>query len=152
MAVISLIPLGLNPEVVYSNLGNFPQRVMKHIKFMKNSIGNKLKSLRKQKGLSQEQVCEYLHISQSAYARIESGESNSWSIHLEKISAFYDIKPEELVKNKNVIICNIDTNNGVGNTEVLNQLSEKLINQLEVIIIEKDEIIAELRAKLNKLG
>lgn len=117
---------------------------------MNNSIGNKLKSLRKQKGLSQEQVCEHLHISQSAYARIESGESNSWAMHLEKISAFYNIKPEELIKNENVIIGNIGTNNGVGYAEIVNQLSEKLIELYEERIKEKDEIIAELKARLKK--
>jgi transcriptional regulator with XRE-family HTH domain len=67
---------------------------------MNNTIGNKLKMLRKQKGLSQEQVSEQLHISQSAYARIEKGESNSWAMHLDKIATLYDIKPEDLVKNE----------------------------------------------------
>ncbi|MFC6246349.1 helix-turn-helix transcriptional regulator [Flavobacterium psychroterrae] len=40
-------------------------------------VGNKLKELRKNRNLSQEQVADYLTISQSAYARIESGESHS---------------------------------------------------------------------------
>jgi hypothetical protein len=81
---------------------------------------------------------------------MESGASNSWAMHLDKISAFYDIQPEELVKNENVIIGNIGTNNGVGYAEIVNQLSEKLINQFEERIKEKDEIISELKAKLNK--
>lgn len=118
---------------------------------MNTNIGNKLKSLRKQKGLSQEQISEHLHISQSAYARIESGESNSWAIHIEKISTFYDIKPEDLIKNENAITDNIGTNNIVIYTEIVNQLSEKLIEQYKIRIKEKDEIIAGLRAKLNKL-
>lgn len=101
---------------------------------MNSSIGGKLKLLRKKKGLSQEQVCEYLHISQSTYARIESGESNSWAIHLEKICAFYDIKPEELLKKENIIIDNIDTNIIVVHTEIINQLSEKLIEQYKLRI------------------
>lgn len=44
---------------------------------MNISIGNKLKQLRKSKSMSQEQVADYLHLSQSAYARMESGESHS---------------------------------------------------------------------------
>jgi len=42
---------------------------------MNTSVGKKIRILRKQKGLSQEQVAEHLHISQSAYARMESGNS-----------------------------------------------------------------------------
>lgn len=44
---------------------------------MNTTIGKKLKELRKQKGLTQEQTADYLFISQSAYARMESGESYS---------------------------------------------------------------------------
>lgn len=43
---------------------------------MNNAVAEKIKKFRKSKGLSQEIVAEKLHISQSAYARIESGESN----------------------------------------------------------------------------
>jgi len=40
---------------------------------MNTVVGAKIKYLRKEKGLSQEQVAEYLHVSQSTYARIENG-------------------------------------------------------------------------------
>lgn len=61
-------------------------------------IGNKLKQLRKNKGMSQEQVADYLHVSQSAYARMESGESHSWATHINDICQVFEITPEELVK------------------------------------------------------
>lgn len=44
---------------------------------MNKVIGSKIFELRKSKGWSQEQVAESLQISQSAYARMERGESNS---------------------------------------------------------------------------
>lgn len=116
---------------------------------MTTEIGNKLKQLRKQKGFSQEQVADYLYISQSAYARMENGESHSWANHIEKICEIYEITPEELFKNDNIIIGNIGTNNGVGYAEVVNQLSEKLIEQYEKRLQEKDELIKELKNKLK---
>lgn len=61
-------------------------------------IGNKLKQLRKKKNLSQEQLATYLHLSQSAYARMENGENHSWAAHLDKICEFFEITPEELVR------------------------------------------------------
>ena len=64
-------------------------------------VGNKLKKLRKQKGLTQEQMGDLLAISQSAYARIENGESQSWAGYIKKICRIFDILPEELVKDDN---------------------------------------------------
>lgn len=61
-------------------------------------VGNRLKILRKTKNWSQEQVADYLHISQSAYARIERGEGNSWSNYIRKFCELYKINPEELIK------------------------------------------------------
>jgi transcriptional regulator with XRE-family HTH domain len=58
---------------------------------MNATIGKNLKALRKDKGVSQESIAEYLNISQSAYSRIEKGTSHSWAIHLEKICKFYKI-------------------------------------------------------------
>ncbi|MEZ0184127.1 helix-turn-helix transcriptional regulator [Flavobacterium oncorhynchi] len=65
---------------------------------MNKIIGNRLKKLRYSKSLSQEQVADYLNISQSAYARMERGESTSWAIHFNKICEIFEITPEELVK------------------------------------------------------
>lgn len=64
---------------------------------MNKVIGSKIFELRKNKGWSQEQVAESLQISQSAYARIERGESNSWANHLVSISNLFEVSPEELI-------------------------------------------------------
>lgn len=65
---------------------------------MNSIVGNKLKRLRKQKGLTQEQMADLLSISQSTYARIENGESQSWAGYIKKICKIFEILPEELVK------------------------------------------------------
>ena len=65
---------------------------------MKIAIGKQIKALRKNKGVSQEAVADYLNISQSAYSRIENGDSNSWSIHFDKLCNFYVIKPARMFK------------------------------------------------------
>ena len=57
---------------------------------MNSVIGCKLKQLRKNKGMSQEQVADYLHVSQSTYARMESGESYSWAIYINDICQVFD--------------------------------------------------------------
>lgn len=122
----------------------------KRTKNMNTIVGTKLKKLRKLKGWSQELVADKLHLSQSAYARMENGESHSWSSHLEDICKVYEISPEDLLKCDSMIVGNIGTNNGVGYAEVVNQLSEKLIEQFETRLLEKDLIIKELKEQLKK--
>ena len=46
---------------------------------MNEIVGEKIKNLRKSRNLSQEEVAESIHVSQSTYARMESGVSNSWA-------------------------------------------------------------------------
>lgn len=71
---------------------------MKKALLMNKIVGNNLKYLRQVKKLSQEKAADILNISQSAYARMERGESTSWAIHFNKICEVFDVKPEELVK------------------------------------------------------
>ena len=99
-------------------------------------VGNKLKMLRKNKKMSQEEVADYLHISQSAYARMESGESNSWVNYILKISKIYEIKPDELLR--------IDENREFSSE---NFLSEKVIEQYEERIKDLKKVIKDLRER-----
>lgn len=112
------------------------------------SIGKKLQELRKQKGLSQEQVAENLSISQPVYARIEGGIGTSWAIYLNTICDFFEIEPEKLVEKTNSLIQeNKDQQGGIAvnqNTGII-QLSEKLIEQYEERIKELKETIKELK-------
>lgn len=99
-------------------------------------VGNKLKTLRKNKKMSQEEVADYLHISQSAYARMESGESNSWVNYILKISKIYEINPDELLR--------IDGNREFSSE---NFLSEKVIEQYEERIKDLKKVIKDLKER-----
>lgn len=115
---------------------------------MNATIGKKLRDMRKQKGWSQEQVADSLYLSQSAYARIENGESCSWANNLDQICKVFEITPEELVKNENEVIINNNQQGGSSNNAiVINQLSEKLIEQYEERIKELKETISLLKDK-----
>ena len=114
---------------------------------MNISIGNKLKQQRKNKGMSQEQVADYLHLSQSTYARMQSGESHSWASHIDKICEVFEITPEELVKNEGVIVNSNQEGGTSTNAIIINQLSGKLIEQYEERIKELKQTIADLKGK-----
>lgn len=61
-------------------------------------IGKRIFALRKQKGLTQEQVADFIHVSQPVYARIEKGIGTSWANYIDSLCDFFDITPEDLVK------------------------------------------------------
>lgn len=125
---------------------------------MNTIVSEKIKRLRKAKGLSQEEIADKLHISQSAYARIETGESQSWATHLEKISEIFEVKPESFLTDEtnNLEQENTDQKGGmafqfVGTINTINSLSEKLTEQYEERIQELKSIISELKEEIKTL-
>ncbi|UUC47256.1 helix-turn-helix domain-containing protein [Flavobacterium cerinum] len=115
---------------------------------MNRTVGAKIRHLRKTRGYSQEEVAEKLNISQSAYARIENGESQSWASHIEQLSVIFEVKPKSfLSKHKD----NTSTKKQKDklllrdSLIVLNEVYEKLIDQYEKRLQEKDELIALLK-------
>lgn len=130
----------------FSTFVNIKSNIPKNMNAL---IGKKLQTLRKERGFSQEQIADKLHISQSAYARIESGESHSWANHIQKICETYEITPEELVSNESIVINHNQQGGNSTNAIIINQLSEKLIQQYEERIKEKDEIIKDLKKRLG---
>ncbi len=113
-------------------------------------VGNKLKTLRKQKGLSQEEVADYLHISQPTYARIEKGESNSWASYINNICNLYEIAPEDLLRQESIVV-NKDQRGGNGAFVINYNLSDKLIAQYESRLQDKDNYINKLEKIIDNL-
>ena len=115
---------------------------------MTNNVAEKIKRLRKSKGFSQDDMAEKMHISQSAYARIETGESHSWAAHIEKLSEILEVKPEDFLTDETNNFSSLDQLGGfafqnVGTITTINSfLSEKLVEQYE-------ERIAELKEQVN---
>ena len=114
-------------------------------------IGEKIKLLREKKGFTQKEIAEHLNISQSTYARIETGESNSWASYLERLCSLFEVSPSELFNTDALIFNQHAKNNAVNNGYTVNQLSEKLIDQYEARIADKEAAIKELRGQVNEL-
>ena len=103
---------------------------------MNEIVGEKIKNLRKSRNLSQEEVAESIHVSQSTYARMES--------------ELFNIQPEELLKTDNIVINNNNTSCQYSGGYVINQLSDKLIEQYEKRLAEKDALIDYLQKELER--
>ena len=113
-------------------------------------IGTKLKTLRTAKGFEPIDIAEKLGISKSTYGRYERNETVPDGNMLEKIAEMYDIELVELFNDESYTFYN-HKNKGenIGNV-VINNLSEKLIEQFEERIKELKETNAILKEMLKK--
>ncbi len=112
-------------------------------------IGNKLRGLRNEKGLSTLDIAERLDISESTYRRFESDKSFPDVFTLDKISKIYnkrftDILPEEFTVSQN--------NNEIAIVQnyATITLSDKLIEQYEARIKNLEEQIVFWRKAAEK--
>lgn len=124
---------------------------------MNTQIGNKIRRLREHKGFSQEEMAEKLQISRSAYSRIESGETNSWINHINKLCESLEVKPEELLLNADQLIQNnqdsdsVIQNNTNNDTHItINQLSEKVIELYEERLKDLKEQVEYWKSQAQK--
>ena len=65
-------------------------------------FSERLKALRKKKGLTQEELAKRLFISRSVIAKYECGKSLPTRENAEKLAAFFDIKLSDLIEEEQV--------------------------------------------------
>ena len=120
------------------------------IKYNTMKIGNKLKSLRVKKGYTPDFVVDKLEISLVTYRRMERDVSIPDINLIEKIANTFDIPIADILTDDKIILSQNQTGGTSNNALIINQLSEKLIEQYELRIKEKDIIINELRKELQR--
>jgi transcriptional regulator with XRE-family HTH domain len=114
-------------------------------------IGHKIKSLRIQKKLEPINMAELLDISINTYRKYERNETAPDVNMLEKIAKIHDISIIDLFKDEGLTFNNNENKDCNINNLVINQLSEKLIEQHDKIILEKDIRIAEKDERIKEL-
>ena len=62
-------------------------------------LGNNLKKIRLEKGMSQGDICRATGMDRGYISRVESGQKNPTISNLEKIAVALKISPDELLKN-----------------------------------------------------
>jgi transcriptional regulator with XRE-family HTH domain len=108
-------------------------------------IGNKLRVFRTEKGYTQEKIADLLQISQASYSNLENNIGKVDLKTIQKISEIYEIDLVPLLNQDGVNFNqNLNTSN---NDNIINQLTEKLIEQYETRLKEKDKIIAKLKSR-----
>jgi transcriptional regulator with XRE-family HTH domain len=97
-------------------------------------LGYKIKKIREFKNVTQKQIADALGITQSAYSKIEMGETEIPYSRLEKISTVLGVKPEEIISFNEHMIFNVMNNQNGGNlfgniTYTISDVERKLFEQ-----------------------
>lgn len=120
---------------------------------MNNSIGFKIKKLREQKEISQEDLAFQLEVSQSYLSKIENGAIEKLDfIFMQKISDFFKVEPQYFLEGDTIVNNNVEksTNSSVGNigdTTINNTTDQNLLEN----VINNQNQINQLMEMQNKL-
>ena len=115
-------------------------------------IGQKIKKLRELKNLTQTHMAEELGLTQSAYSKLEMGETEVPFSRLEKIAGVFGMKPEDVIAFNESMVFNV-MHNQTGQGFVVNNNniteSERKLYEDQITLL-KDEI-SHLKAIIEKL-
>lgn len=85
---------------------------------MNNSVGNNIKRLRKEKGMSQEQLAEQLVVTHQAVSKWETGKAQPDIETLKKLSWIFNVPVEELIYEQREKRISISTGSSAADTGI----------------------------------
>jgi transcriptional regulator with XRE-family HTH domain len=113
-------------------------------------FGKKLVDLRKQRGISQEELAIDLGVSQSTISNYELGTTKPDTDLLKKICDYFNVPITYMFSDEKIIFHTVENHNGNSGymiNSTLNTYTDKLIELYELRLKEKDEMIAYFKAK-----
>ncbi|SIT19776.1 helix-turn-helix domain-containing protein [Chryseobacterium gambrini] len=119
---------------------------------MNNSVGFKIKKLREQKEMSQEDLAFQLEVSQSYLSKIENGSIEKLDfIFMQKVAEFFKVEPQYFLEGDTIINNNVKTSNNssvgnVGDTNI-NNVDLDLFKS----VMQNQQQISQLMEMQNKL-
>ena len=117
-------------------------------------FGKKLADLRKQRGISQEQLATDLNISQSSISNYESGITKPDTEILKKICDYFNVPITYMFSDEKIIFHTVENHNGNSGymiNSTLNTYADKLIELYELRLKEKEELISFLKKEMERL-
>ncbi|MDR2205145.1 MAG: helix-turn-helix transcriptional regulator [Flavobacteriaceae bacterium] len=119
---------------------------------MNNGIGFKIKKLREQKDISQNDLAQDLDVSQGYLSKIENGEIEKIDfLFMQKVADFFKVDPQYFLEGE-MIINDIETSNNsavgyISKVTINNNFSEDLLKN----VINNQSQISKLMEMQNKL-
>ncbi|GAA4162834.1 hypothetical protein GCM10022217_30980 [Chryseobacterium ginsenosidimutans] len=118
---------------------------------MNNSVGFKIKKLREQKEISQEDLAFQLDVSQSYLSKIENGAIEKLDfIFMQKVAEFFKVEPQYFLEGDTIINNNVETSNNsaIGNIPTVNNTVD---GDLFKSVMQNQQQISQLMEMQNKL-
>lgn len=112
--------------------------------------GDKIRTIRELRGLSQENVAAQLGIAQNTYSKIETNQTKLSTDTLTKLAEIFEVTPMDIISNQPAIV-NFQPNHGtqgIGHIEHFYAFQKDLFDK---IIATKDEEISRLNTIIEKL-
>jgi len=121
------------------------------MEFQPLQLGQKIKKLRELKNFTQSHIASELGITQSAYSKMEQGETEISYTKISKIAEVLGMSPEEIMTFNEQMIFNV-MHNQTGNGFVVNKgLTENERKLYEEQITQLKEEVSYLKKVLDKL-
>lgn len=109
-------------------------------------IGDTIKKAREEKQYTQQYLAQQLGMTQKAYSKIETSQTQLTVAHLDKIAEVLETSINQLLGTDGAVYNNYATNTGPGDGIVINKTpSEKLSDLYEKMIAKQSEENAYLR-------
>lgn len=112
-------------------------------------IGQKIKKLRELKNLTQEHMAEVIGLSQSAYSRIELGDTEVTYSKLERISQELGMRPEEVIAFNESMVFNVMHNQTGNGLVIQNSDLERQLFEQQIALLKEEN--AHLKTIIEKL-
>jgi transcriptional regulator with XRE-family HTH domain len=112
------------------------------------NIGNKIKKLRELKNLTQEHMASVIGVTQSAYSRLELGETEITYSKLARIAGELGMKPEDVISFNESMVFNV-MHNQTGNGLIIQ--NNTLVNEERDLYKLQIETLKEEVAYLKKI-
>lgn len=113
--------------------------------------GEKLRTIRELRGLSQENVATMLGIAQNTYSKIETNQTKLTTDMMKKLADILDVSPMDIISGQPTIV-NFQPNEGTQNS--FGYIENYVANQKELyekILAAKDEEIGRLNRLIETL-
>ncbi|WP_439258004.1 helix-turn-helix domain-containing protein [Lonepinella sp. BR2271] len=117
-------------------------------------INDKIRLLREEHLLSQEQMAEKMHLSTNSYGKIERGETKLTLNKLEQIADIFDLDVVELIQNCDEKNISYQVNHYGSNIFSTASNIKDILNEnekLSLVIAHKDETIQQLQEEIKLL-
>lgn len=114
------------------------------------ALGERLKQARILKNISQEYMANALNVSQKTYSNFENNKSSPSFSQIEEISKILETSVLFFLAEEKMAFYQTNSS-GANNGLVINQLSERLIEQYEMHIKRLEEEVSYLKSLLDKL-